>query len=152
MMDKTIRLTEDELKNLIRESVEMVLNEKFENSELTDMVKQHGGLKWILLSNDMRTANTRIDLKKAKVKGYLSPETVSELAMVNWYYPLNEQALHCKDGGAIVIDNSVADWDYVDKIGKRNSEYVENGGEEGLTYGNTNFNRKMDHYAKREKI
>lgn len=113
-MTKKVKLSEEKLHNIIKESIRNVINESFGNPELAEMVREHGGLRKI--DRYVKDARSRddgafgFDIRYASPKYYLSPETVSEIDNAGLYYDLEEKLLYTNDGGAIVIERG--DYDY----------------------------------------
>lgn len=100
-MKQIIKLTENDL----REMVKSVLNESFENQELGAMVKEHGGLDSARASSDARYNNHRLDLQQAHPTAYIPKEIWDKISLeFNLNYPISQQVLCCKDGGAIILD------------------------------------------------
>lgn len=112
-MKKEVRLNEEGLRQLI----EQVLTEKFDNDNLAAMIRGHGGLR-NLPYMDIRNNSTFISPQKAEPKEYLSKEFVDTLMKLNWHQPINKQLLLTNDGGAILVQDR-ADYDYNDKIHTR---------------------------------
>lgn len=100
-MKQIIKLTESDLRKI----VQSVLNESFENQELTDMVKEHGGLDTSQAEFDARYNNHELDLQQAQAKAYIPREIWEK---IHWTldsnYPIKQQTLRCNDGGVIVLD------------------------------------------------
>ena len=142
------------------------LNESFDDQELTDMVKDHGGL--ISLRGKYNYSGTRdarqnqvgYDLKRAKPKGYISEDVLVTLQNenVDFYIPLEEQLLFCNDGGAIIIEDPRdsytigKDNPYEAKVRERNNKFRKAHGEENYHYcGVDNYSsryRREQHFGR----
>ncbi len=108
-MARKVKLSEARLHKIIKESIRNVINESFENPELAEMIREHGGLRKI--EKYVKDARSRdngalgFDIRYASPEYYLSPETVSEIYDAGLYYDIEEKVLYTNDGGAIVIKN-----------------------------------------------
>lgn len=144
-MKKSITINEEALRQII----EQVINEKFENNTLASMIQQHGGLSEHDFLDMRNSHNTKHDVRTAKPKGYIPLKLVSKLVkLFDWNEPLRNQILWCKDGGLIVIDtnNFKDDFAYMDKLFDRDRKFAKENNAE--TYGNSlnvNFDRKKAH-------
>ena len=114
MKKNPVRINEGQLRKIVAETVRKALNESFENSELAEMVREHGGLRKIdRYVKDARTCaggGLGFDIRYASPRYYLSPETVSEIDNAGLYFDIEEKVLYTNDGGAIVIE--IGDYDY----------------------------------------
>lgn len=87
------------------------LNESFKNQELTDAIKDHGGLVTLRGkynykgSSDARQNEVSYDLQDAEFKGYIPEDAMEYIYMLDFYKPLNRQLMFCNDGGAIIIEH-----------------------------------------------
>lgn len=153
-MIQTIKLTENELKHIINESVKRILNEDFINNDLNALVSEHGGLmpadkypgKY-----DARTYNANDNIRQAKVSGYIEPEQMEVLELFNKFSPITSQLLYCRDGGAIVIDCSNTNLNTTNYSRLKN--HLEDTGEKmyqnGALRDIQTRQRKEDHYSRR---
>ena len=142
------------------------MNESFDDQELTDMVKDHGGL--ISLKGtynysgtwDARQNQVGYDLKRAKAKGYISEDVLVTLKNenVDFLIPLEEQLLFCNDGGAIIIEDPRdsyiigKDNPYEAKVRARNDKFRNAHGEENYRYCGVDKNssryRREQHFGR----
>lgn len=124
-----MKINESTLKQIIKESVNNVLKESFNNNELSQAVKEHGGL------SKMRdymgaTYHSNYDLQNAKYEGYLSSQTIQELVGTHLFSKIQSWLLFTNDGGAIVVGETYSyeknsAWN--EKVKKRNQEWGEDG-------------------------
>ena len=124
-----MKINESTLKQIIKESVNNVLKESFNNNELSQAVKEHGGLSKI---RDYMgaTYHSNYDLQNAKYEGYLSSQTIQELVGTHLFSKIQSWLLFTNDGGAIVVGETYSyeknsAWN--EKVKKRNQEWGEDG-------------------------
>ena len=108
-----------------------MLNESFNNKELAEEIKKHGGLKNSFKDIDARKHSINFDLKNCKYSCYLNPEFVNDIYINNAYrllYKSIDNILYTNDGGIIIID-SVNDYDeykkWKNKMHMRNDNWIE---------------------------
>ena len=124
-----MKINESTLKQIIEESVKNVLKESFNNNELSQAVKEHGGLSKM---RDYMGASyhSNYDLQNAKYEGYLSSQTIKELVSTPLFSKIQSWLLFTNDGGAIVVGETYSygknsAWN--EKVKKRNQEWGEDG-------------------------
>ena len=132
MNKKTIKITEYDLKNIIKESVNNIIKESFNDKEISHAIEEHGGVK----KNQYFNASTfaDYDLQNGQYKGYLSRNTVNELDDADLLFNLRKRLIFTNDGGAIVVDeassfNNKSYWDdrsnWENKVRTRNKKWGE---------------------------
>lgn len=108
-----------------------MLNESFNNKELAEEIKKHGGLKDSQKDMDARRNLTTFDLKNSKYSCYLNPKIVSDIYYNNAYmllYKSKDIILYTNDGGIILIDSGDDKDNYRkwrDKMHMRNDNWIE---------------------------
>ena len=124
-----MKINESTLKQIIKESVNNVLKESFNNNELSQAIKEHGGLSKM---RDYMGApyHSNYDLQNATYKGYLSSKTIEELVSTPLFLKIQSWLLLTNDGGAIVVGETYSyeknsAWN--EKVKKRNQEWGEDG-------------------------
>lgn len=107
-------LAKDKLDRIIKESVNNLLKESFNDKRVSNEINAHGGLRkhYKKLSANMRAD---YDLQNCEYQGYLSPDTLKELHDSNMIFYLTKYLLYTNDGGAVVVDKKLKD--YVNNIG-----------------------------------
>ena len=163
-MKQRIKLSEGDLRKIVLESVRTVLNEDFNNDELTNMVREHGGLATgggYRSTSDARAFNYTDNIANMRPKGYIEPDQIEILDMFDWFEPIQEQVLWCNDGGIIVVkdDTSYTGPDNgkrvsnLGKMHKRLNNYLDDKGEDKYQYIGVdkfkNMHRRIDHMNKR---
>lgn len=107
------------------------INESFNNKELAEEIKKHGGLKDSQKDMDARRNLTTFDLKNSKYSCYLNPKIVSDIYYNNAYmllYKSKDIILYTNDGGIILIDSGDDKDNYRkwrDKMHMRNDNWIE---------------------------
>lgn len=107
------------------------INESFNNKELAEEIKKHGGLKDLQKDFDARRNLTTFDLKNSKYSCYLDPKFVSDIYHNNAYmllYKSKDIILYTNDGGIILIDSGNDKDNYRkwrDKMHMRNDNWIE---------------------------
>ena len=108
-----------------------MLNESFNNKELAEEIKKHGGLKNSFKDIDAREHLINFDLKNCKYSCYLNPEFVNDIYYNNAYrllYKSIDNILYTNDGGIILIDSG-DDYDeykkWKNKMHMRNDNWIE---------------------------
>lgn len=126
MNKKTVTLTESDLKNIIKKSVNNILKESFNDKTISNAIKDHGGIK----RNYTRwnaTITADYDLQNSEYEGYLSPRTLKELDECGLTYYIQKYLLYTNDGCAIAVKPSYQSKDSWDeKVRKRNQKWGEN--------------------------
>lgn len=124
-----MKINESTLKQIIEESVKNVLKESFNNNELSQAIKDHGGLSKI---RDFMGApsHSNYDLQNVSYEGYLSAETIKELVKTHLFSKIQAWLLFTNDGGAIIVGENYSyeknsAWN--EKVKKRNQEWGEDG-------------------------
>ena len=124
-----MKINESKLKQIIGESVKNVLKESFNNNDLSQAIKEHGGLSKM---RDYMGApyHSNYDLQNAKYEGYLSSETIKELVGTHIFSKIQSWLLFTNDGGAIIVGETYSyeknsEWNK--KVKKRNQEWGEDG-------------------------
>ena len=110
MANRLVKLTESKINKIINDSLNRILKESFNDKRVSSAIKSHGGLN-NKYKNAFYGANTNAnyDLKNCTYVGYLSPDTVNELAENNLLFNLDEYLLHTNDGCAIVVKKNSND-------------------------------------------
>lgn len=102
-----MKINESTLKQIIEESVKNVLKESFNDNELTQAIKEHGGIHKSF--KDIGTfIHGNFDLQNAKYEGYLNKETLRELLNTHLYSKVAEWVIWTNDGGAIVVSENMS--------------------------------------------
>jgi hypothetical protein len=136
------------------------LNESFNNQELTDAVKDHGGLVTLrgkhnfIGSSDARQNEVSYDLQDAEFRGYIPEDAMEYIYMLDFYKPLNRQLMFCNDGGAIIIEHypsysSTGDTPYEAKMRIRNDKFRNEHGYGRYPY--TGIDADAAEYRRRQK-
>ena len=126
----------DEFVNESREEQNLtsqdMLNESFNNKELAEEIKKHGGLKNSYKDLDARKHLINFDLKNSKYSCYLNPKFVNDIYYNNAYrllYKSIDNILYTNDGGIIIIDSINDDYDeykkWKNKMHMRNDNWIE---------------------------
>ena len=124
-----MKINESTLKQIIEESVKNVLKESFNNNELSQAIKEHGGLS--KMRDDMGAPyHSNYDLQNAKYEVYLSSETIKELVGTHIFSKIQSWLLFTNDGCAIIVcetysNEKNSEWNK--KVKKRNQEWGEDG-------------------------
>ena len=114
--------------NRINDNIECILEESFNDKNISNAIKEHGGLdnKW--MKRFGASINANYDIQNSEYCGYLTSETVSNLDETDLIYGLGDRLLFTNDGGAVVIKNTYmdkeSDWDK--KVRNRNAQWREN--------------------------
>lgn len=136
------------------------INESFNNQELTDAVKDHGGLVTLrgkhnfIGSSDARQNEVSYDLQDAEFRGYIPEDAMEYIYMLDFYKPLNRQLMFCNDGGAIIIEHypsysSTGDTPYEAKMRIRNDKFRNEHGYGRYPY--TGIDADAAEYRRRQK-
>lgn len=127
MNKKNVTLTESDLKNIIKKSVNNILKESFNDKTISNAIKDHGGIK----RNYTRfnaSITSDYDLQNSEYEGCLSPRTLKELDECGLTYYIQKYLLYTNDGCAIVVNPSYQSKDsWEEKVRKRNQKWGENG-------------------------
>ena len=126
----------------LRKSGKNSINESFDDSNLSELIANHRGLKkYNVKYDDARYNELSYDLKKAVAVGYIPKDIVEEyLNMFSTVLPLNQQMLVCNDGGVIVIEQpnifktDYPDKEYEQKVRSRNDNFRNDHGVEKYPY------------------
>lgn len=126
----------------LRKSGKNSINESFDDSNLSELIANHRGLKkYNVKYDDARYNELSYDLKKAVAVGYIPKDIVEEyLNMFSTVLPLNQQMLVCNDGGVIVIEQpnifkvDYPDKEYDQKVRSRNDNFRNDYGVEKYPY------------------
>lgn len=125
----TKKLTEHNLNRIIKECVNNLLKESFNDKKISDEIKRHGGLK----KSDRKYGAgiySNYDLQNSLYQGYLSPETIEEIDNCDLIFYLNEYLLFTNDGGAIVVKQNkneiINNTPWENKVRNRNNKWGEN--------------------------
>ena len=159
-----IKLNESVLRQIVSESVRRILKEDFSNTELTNLVREHGGL----VSTDelvgrygARSYESWSNIANMRPVGYINPEEAHIIDMFNTFKPINEQILYCNDGGVIVVEGTeryenlddMLNDPNRDKMHKRLNNYLDDKGEKPYPYVGvdkySNRQRREDHMNRR---
>lgn len=131
MNKKTVTLTESDLKNIIKKSVNNILKESFNDKNISNAIEDHGGLKRKEYTTRWSASiNANYDLKNSNYEGYLTSNAINELEHTGLIYYLREYLLYTNDGGAVVVSNgnsildkNTTDWE--NKVRNRNRQWGE---------------------------
>lgn len=119
-------LSESKMNSIISETVNNLLNESFNDNEISRAIEEHGGL--LKQKRELGASMySDYDLQNCKYKGYLSPNTINELDRFGLAYFLRSVIIYTNDGGAIVLSyEPLKNNDFNRKFMKRNMKWAEN--------------------------
>jgi hypothetical protein len=110
-MAKKVKLSEEKLHNIIKESIRNVINESFGNPELAELVQDCGGLVRNPRYPDARNMNG-FDIRYASPTGYMDRDAVYQMQQcLNCFNDdIASSLLYTNDGGAIGIEDGRFDY------------------------------------------
>ncbi len=107
-MERRIRLTEQDLHNIVSESVRMILSEKFASKKLDRMAREHGGLKKEY--NGGRYDGIDVYAREYPVPASeLTDDMLGDEVLDNSEY-LHDNAVNFNDGTHLPINNVEGAW------------------------------------------